>query len=151
MSKSISVEGRTLYSAMKIVTAIVERRNTIPILSNVRLKNDGCRLYLSGTDMDIVFETSVDLYEAGEEFDTYPRDERRDFGLAGDAGVDLILKQALCGEILPKGADSAVGPGSVQPHQLPEGGDKRRAEKAAQRFLAGDRQSQLAAGVTHRV
>ena len=47
--------------------------------------------------------------------------------------------------------DGAVCVGGVQPHQLPEGGDKRRAEKAAQRFLAGDRQSQLAAGVTHRV
>ena len=68
-----------------------------------------------------------------------------------DARVDLVLKQALRGEILPKGADGAVCVGGVQPHQLPEGGDKRRAEKAAQRFLAGDGQSQLAAGVTHRV
>lgn len=70
MSKSIAVEGKALYSVMKIMTAIIERRNTIPILSNVRIKNDGRRLYVAGTDLDILFETSVDLYEAGEEFDT---------------------------------------------------------------------------------
>ena len=69
MSKFVTVEGRTLYSAMKIITATVEKKCTIPILSNVRLKHDGLRLFVSGTDLDVVFETSIDTISGHEAFD----------------------------------------------------------------------------------
>ena len=70
MTQSVTVEGRTLAKALKAATAVVERRNTIPILCNALLKLEDGRLHLAATDLDIMIETSIDVIDAGEDFST---------------------------------------------------------------------------------
>jgi len=59
MTKFVVVEGRALKQAMKIVAAIIERRNTIPVLNCVRITHSDAGLRISGTDLDL--EATVDL------------------------------------------------------------------------------------------
>lgn len=69
MTSSITVEGRTLADALKPLLFVVERRNTIPILSYVRLSVVGSELHLTGTDLDIVISNVVDMIDASGKFD----------------------------------------------------------------------------------
>ncbi|MGH7032111.1 MAG: DNA polymerase III subunit beta [Stellaceae bacterium] len=49
----LTIERAALLRALGHVQSVVERRNTIPILSNVLLKAEGAKLALSATDMDL--------------------------------------------------------------------------------------------------
>lgn len=49
----LTIERAALLRALGHVQSVVERRNTIPILSNVLLRAEGSKLALSATDMDI--------------------------------------------------------------------------------------------------
>src|SRR5690606_39826491 len=52
------VERAQLLKSLGHVHRVVERRNTIPVLSNVLMKADGASLRLKATDLDIeVVET----------------------------------------------------------------------------------------------
>ena len=61
------VERATLLKALGHVQSVVERRNTIPILSNVLLSADGQSLKLMATDLDlqIVEEAAATVESAG--------------------------------------------------------------------------------------
>jgi DNA polymerase-3 subunit beta len=49
----LTIERAALLKALSHVQSVVERRTTIPILSNVLLRAEGGRLALSATDMDL--------------------------------------------------------------------------------------------------
>ncbi|MDZ4761558.1 MAG: DNA polymerase III subunit beta [Alphaproteobacteria bacterium] len=49
----LTIDRNALMRALSHVQAVVERRNTIPILSNILLQADGDRLNLTATDLDI--------------------------------------------------------------------------------------------------
>jgi len=49
----LTIERATLLKALGHVQSVVERRNTIPILSNVLLSAEGDRVTLSATDLDM--------------------------------------------------------------------------------------------------
>ena len=49
----LTIERASLLKALSHVQSVVERRNTIPILSNVLLQADGGALQLSATDLDM--------------------------------------------------------------------------------------------------
>src|SRR5262249_15534405 len=49
----LNIERAVLLKALGHVQSVVERRTTIPILSNVLLRADAGRLALSATDMDL--------------------------------------------------------------------------------------------------
>jgi DNA polymerase III subunit beta len=55
----ITIERAALLRALGHVQSVVERRNTIPILSNVLMKAEHGRLSLSATDMDLEVVESV--------------------------------------------------------------------------------------------
>ncbi|MGX1353396.1 DNA polymerase-3 subunit beta [Bradyrhizobium elkanii] len=59
MTKFVTIEGRALKQAMKIISAVVERRNTIPILNHAKLTHSDAGLRITGTDLDL--EAHVDL------------------------------------------------------------------------------------------
>ena len=63
----ITIERATLLSALGHVQNVVERRNTIPILSNVLLVVDGSDLALTATDLDLTIVESVgaDVSQSG--------------------------------------------------------------------------------------
>ena len=64
----ITIEREALLRALGHAQSVVERRNTIPILSNVLLKAKGESLALTATDMDIEIAEAVaaQVNEAGE-------------------------------------------------------------------------------------
>ena len=49
----VTIERSALAKALGHVQSVVERRNTIPILSNVLLQAEGGSLTLTATDLDI--------------------------------------------------------------------------------------------------
>ena len=59
-----SIERAALLKAVAQAQSVVERRNTIPILSNVLLRADGNTLHLKATDLDLeVFEKTPAVVE----------------------------------------------------------------------------------------
>ncbi len=63
----VTIERADLLRSLTHVQSVVERRNTIPILSNLLIKADGDGVQLSATDLDIeVVETSsAEVAQAG--------------------------------------------------------------------------------------
>lgn len=63
----VTIERSALAKALGHVQSVVERRNTIPILSNVLLQGDGGALTLTATDLDIEIseEAPADIARAG--------------------------------------------------------------------------------------
>lgn len=55
----LSIARRDLHPPLAVVQRIVERRNTIPILSNVLLSADARGLTLRATDLDIEISTRI--------------------------------------------------------------------------------------------
>ena len=63
----VTIERSNLLKSLNHVHRVVERRNTIPILSNVLLKADGAALDLKATDLDleITEATAANVEQAG--------------------------------------------------------------------------------------
>ena len=63
----VTIERAALLKSLNHVQSVVERRNTIPILSNVLIKAEGDGVRLSATDLDIeIIETSpAEINQAG--------------------------------------------------------------------------------------
>ncbi len=60
----LTLERANLLRSLNHVHRVVERRNTIPILSNVLLRAEGSQLQLKATDLDIeIFETVPAMVE----------------------------------------------------------------------------------------
>lgn len=59
-------------NVLQLTAAAVERKGTLPILSNVLLKVVGDRLFVTGTDLEIETMTSVSVNEADEGSITVP-------------------------------------------------------------------------------
>ncbi len=57
---ALSIEKSVLLKALAHVQSVVERRNTIPVLGNVKLDAMGGKLRLTATDMDIALVETVD-------------------------------------------------------------------------------------------
>jgi len=68
----LTIERAALLKALAHVQSVVERRNTIPILSNVMIRAGKGRLALSATDMDLEIVETVDAQVAGEGAATAP-------------------------------------------------------------------------------
>ena len=94
----LTIERSALLVSLQHVQSVVERRNTIPILSNVQLTADGGELGLTATDMDIwVYDkTPAEIGQSGTTtapahmlFDIVrklPEGSQVELGVAGDAG-----------------------------------------------------------------
>ncbi len=59
-AQTIGVEVAAMRAALKSVTGAIERRNTVPILTNVRLDVTDGRIACAGTDLDVWLTTKVD-------------------------------------------------------------------------------------------
>jgi len=59
--KILEIEKDSLLQPLQAVSGIVERRHTLPILSNVMLETDGTSLNLLATDLEIQISTSTVL------------------------------------------------------------------------------------------
>ena len=54
----VTIERSAFLKALTHVQSVVERRNTIPILSNILLEADGDRLLLTATDLELGVRSS---------------------------------------------------------------------------------------------
>lgn len=63
----IQSERSAFLSALSAVVGVVERRHTLPILSNLLLMKSGGRLTLLATDLELQISTQIDA-QAGEDF-----------------------------------------------------------------------------------
>lgn len=52
-------ERASLTRALDIVANVIERRNTLPVLSNCRLQGDGQTLFITGTDLDLEIVAAI--------------------------------------------------------------------------------------------
>lgn len=85
----VAVEGRALRAALSPILRVIERRNTYPILGNVRLTYAGSTFTLTGTDLDIMITTTLDVNDGDGGFNICV-DPRILSGIARVAGVDLV-------------------------------------------------------------
>jgi len=62
-----TIQREALLRPLQLISGVVERRQTLPILSNVMLKADADRLTMTATDLEVelVVSTSLDGTEAG--------------------------------------------------------------------------------------
>lgn len=81
-----------LLKPLNLVAGVVERRQTLPVLSNVLLNLDGERLSITGTDLEVELVGRVNLETAGE---------------AGEITVPARKLADIC-KSLPEGADVEV-------------------------------------------
>jgi DNA polymerase-3 subunit beta len=65
--KLVQLERDALLKPLQAVTGIVEKRHTLPILSNVLIERKQKKLLLVATDLEIQVATSTDTGKAGEE------------------------------------------------------------------------------------
>src|SRR5258706_11037789 len=63
--KILDIDKDVLLKPLQSVSGIVERRHTLPILSNVMLETRGTNLNLVATDLEIQIATSAKLDKAG--------------------------------------------------------------------------------------
>jgi DNA polymerase-3 subunit beta len=65
--KILDIDRDTLLRPLQAVSGIVERRHTLPILSNVLLETEGNQLKLLATDLEIQISTEARLEKAGNQ------------------------------------------------------------------------------------
>lgn len=61
-----SISRDALLKPLNLVAGVVERRQTLPVLSNVLLSLDGDRLSMTGTDLEVELVGRIQLPERGE-------------------------------------------------------------------------------------
>jgi DNA polymerase-3 subunit beta len=86
------VSRDALLTPLNLVAGVVERRQTLPVLSNVLLNLDGSRLAITGTDLEVELVGRVNLDEPGE---------------AGEITVPARKLADIC-KSLPEGADIEI-------------------------------------------
>lgn len=86
MKNFVTIEGRALAAAMKLANAIVERRNTIPILSHVKITHDKDGIAITGTDLDIYITQRLDVIDGAGDWSVCVRADLL-YSIARAAGV----------------------------------------------------------------
>jgi len=86
-----SIERAALLRSLNHVQSVVERRNTIPILSNVLMKVEDGTLSLATTDMDLEINESVEANVTSAGATTVPANTLHDIvrKFADDADVEM--------------------------------------------------------------
>ena len=90
----ISVKREDLLKPLAIVAGVVERRQTLPILSNILLRHSGSELVLTGTDLEV--EVSARIATTGSSGEiTVPARKLYDIckALPNEAAIDLSLEK----------------------------------------------------------
>ncbi len=88
----LTIERAALLKALGHVQSVVERRNTIPILSNVLLSADGAGLAFSATDLDMEIVDATDARVSGEGQITAPAHTLYEIVRKLPDGADVELK-----------------------------------------------------------
>ncbi len=91
-----TIQREALLKPLQLVAGVVERRQTLPVLSNVLLVVEGQNLSLTGTDLEVELVGRVALEEAAESGEiTVPARKLMDIckSLPSDALIDVRLDE----------------------------------------------------------
>ena len=69
---NLTIARDELLKPLGYVTGVVERRQTLPVLSNVLIRSDGENLKLTGTDLEVEIIAAVKPQSADEGTMTVP-------------------------------------------------------------------------------
>ncbi|WP_041521950.1 DNA polymerase III subunit beta [Gilvimarinus agarilyticus] len=100
------VSREALLKPLQLVSGVVERRQTLPVLSNVLLVLEGSRLSLTGTDLEVEIVGRVELESPGVDGEiTVPARKFVDIvrSLPDDADIELVEEE---GRVLLKSGRS---------------------------------------------
>ncbi|MBQ0778530.1 MAG: DNA polymerase III subunit beta, partial [Pseudomonas sp.] len=61
-----TIQREALLKPLQLVAGVVERRQTLPVLSNVLLVVDGSTLSMTGTDLEVELVGRINLGEPAE-------------------------------------------------------------------------------------
>ena len=87
-----SVSRDALIKPLNLVAGVVERRQTLPILSNLLMSLEGNRLSLTGTDLEVELVGRIDVQSEGADGDiTVPARKLVDICKSLPDGVDIPL------------------------------------------------------------
>lgn len=89
----VTIEQAALLKALGHVYRVVERRNTIPILSNVLIRTDEQKLWLKATDLDIEVTEVIDAEVAMAGTTTVPAHVLHDIVRKLPDGAQVSLEQ----------------------------------------------------------
>ena len=85
-----SVSRDALIRPLNLVAGVVERRQTLPILSNVLMNLEGSRLSLTGTDLEVELVGRIEVANSGPDGDiTVPARKLVDICKSLPDGVDI--------------------------------------------------------------
>lgn len=91
----ITVKREDLLKPLSIVAGVVERRQTLPILSNIMMRYNGKELVLTGTDLEVEISAQIPCMggESGEM--TVPARKLHDIcrALPSEAMIDISLEK----------------------------------------------------------
>ena len=62
-----SVNQNDLQQALNYCQGVIEKRSTLPILSNILLDATASKLFITATDLDLIFVHQIDNVEVLEE------------------------------------------------------------------------------------
>lgn len=87
------ISREALLKPLQVVSGVVEKRQTLPILSNVLLTVSSNRLTLTGTDLEVEMTASTDLQNAEEGESTLPARKFMDIckSLPEGAEIDITI------------------------------------------------------------
>jgi len=88
----VTVEQAALLKSLSRTTRVVERRNTIPILSNVLLRASGSQLHMKATDLDIEVTEAMPADVEGEGAITVPAHVIHDIVRKLSDGAQVLLE-----------------------------------------------------------
>lgn len=94
----LTLDRSALLKALEPVQRVIERRNTIPIISNVLLRADAAGLALTGTDLDIEMRTSAPAEIAEPGGLTLPAATLYDIARKLPEGAQVAIERAAAGE-----------------------------------------------------
>lgn len=87
-----SVSRDALIRPLNLVAGVVERRQTLPILSNVLMSLEGNRLSLTGTDLEVELVGRIEVVNSGPDGDiTVPARKLVDICKSLPDGVDIYF------------------------------------------------------------
>ena len=75
-----TIDSNSLSKPLQTVAGVVEKRQTLPILTNVLLETNENRLSITGTDLEVELEASVDLDSPPLNFWAYYRSWAKVYG-----------------------------------------------------------------------
>ncbi len=133
---SLTITRAALLDALAPAAKVVERRNTIPILSNVLLRAEGEHLTVTGTDLDIHLTTRVPATVKAEGAITLPVGALHDIARKLPSDAVVTIQDGGNGQVTVKAGRSRFTLGSLPASDFPAVSDMADSH-AAEITIAG--------------